>query len=63
VLMLTVHCAQLLSYGWADYIERVDGIVRIVISAKDMLRSPAYAGDAKQAELHAANLAKRDALE
>jgi uncharacterized protein len=48
---------------WADYIERMDGFVRIDVSAAELILSPAYDGGANEQELHAANLAKLNSIE
>ena len=48
---------------WADYIDSMDGFVRIDVSAVELILSPAYDHGAKEAELHAVNLAKLNALE
>lgn len=49
--------------NWADYIQRMDGFVRIEVSAAELILSPAYDNGAIEAELHAVNLAKLCALE
>ena len=48
---------------WADYIEMMDGFIRIDISAVELILSPAYDRGAKETELHAANLEKLNGLE
>ena len=48
---------------WGDYIESMDGFVRIDISAVELILSPAYDRGAKEAELHAANLEKLNGLD
>lgn len=47
---------------WADYLDKFDGIVRIDVTATEMIFSPAYDLGAKEEELHAANIAKLNAL-
>lgn len=47
---------------WGDYIERMDGFVRIDVSATELILSPAYDTGANEAELHAANLEKLNAV-
>lgn len=49
--------------GWGDYLEMMDGFVRIDISAVELILSPAYDRGAKEAELHAANLEKLNGLD
>ena len=48
---------------WAAYIASMDGFVRIDVSATELILSPAYDGGAKEADLHADNLAKLNALD
>lgn len=48
---------------WGDYIESMDGFVRIDISAVELILSPAYDRGAKETELHAANLEKLNGLD
>lgn len=48
---------------WGDYIESMDGFVRIDISAAELILSPAYDRGAKETELHAANLEKLNGLD
>ena len=48
---------------WGDYIESMDGFVRIDISAVELILSPAYDRGAKEKELHAANLEKLNGLD
>lgn len=48
---------------WGDYIDAMDGFVRIDISATELILSPAYDRGAKEAELHEANLAKLNGLD
>ena len=48
---------------WADYISRMDGFVRIDITATEMIYSPAYDIGATEADLRKANLAKLNAIE
>ena len=47
---------------WGDYIDSMDGFVRIDISAVELILSPAYDRGAKEAELHATNLEKLNGL-
>lgn len=47
---------------WGDYIDAMEGFVRIDITATEMIYSPAYDRGAKETELHAANLAKLNAV-
>lgn len=48
---------------WGDYIDAMDGFVRIDISATELILSPAYDRGAKETELHEANLAKLNGLD
>lgn len=48
---------------WGDYIDAMDGFVRIDISATELILSPAYDRGAKEAELHEANLSKLNTLD
>lgn len=48
---------------WADYIDKMDGFVRINVSAAELILSPAYDGGADEQELHADNLTKLNAIE
>lgn len=48
---------------WGDYIDAMDGFVRINISATEMIYSPAYDRGAKEKELHTINLALLNAME
>lgn len=48
---------------WAAYIARMNGFVRIDLSAAEIILSPAYDRGAVEAELHAANLTKLNALD
>jgi general stress protein 26 len=48
---------------WADYIDKMDGFVRINVSAAELILSPAYDVGADEQELHADNLIKLNAIE
>lgn len=48
---------------WGDYVDAMDGFVRIDISATELILSPAYDRGAREEELHAANLAKLNGLQ
>lgn len=48
---------------WADYIGKMDGFVRINVSAVELILSPAYDVGADEQGLHAVNLTKLNAIE
>jgi len=48
---------------WGDYIDGMNGFVRIDVSATEMIYSPAYDRGAKERELHNNNLALLNAIE
>ena len=48
---------------WADYIDKMDGFVRINVSAVELILSPAYDVGADEQGLRAVNLNKLNAIE